>query len=98
MRFQNIIQNVLSPTLWFDIYWPASRKYWFSLLFIGVLSAKCLHIYSHLTSLSLGRFLLWGPTFFIQDLACILIAQFLCKDFHQRWIRVMAALTVILAR
>lgn len=88
----------LSPARWLDTYWPASRKYWFSLLLIGVVGAKLLHIYSHLNSLTWDRFLLWGPTFFVQDVACVLIAQFLCQDFHRTWARALAAPVVVLAR
>lgn len=89
---------LLSPSSWFDLYWPASRKYWFSLLFIGVASAKILHIYSHATSLSVGRFLLWGPTFFLKDTVCILIGLALCQDFKRRWIRALVAIETIIAR
>lgn len=95
---KDLVRVLLSPRIWFDVYWPASRKYWFSLLFIGVIGAKLLHIYSHLNSLSLTRFLVWGPTFFLQDAACILIAQALCQKFHRRWVRVLAALVMTLAR
>lgn len=95
---KDFVRILFSPGLWFDVYWPASRKYWFSLLLIGVIGAKVLHIYSHLNSLSLGQFLLWGPTFFLQDLACILIVLTLCKKFYQRWVRVVMALVVIPAR
>ena len=90
--------RLLSPALWLDIYWPASRKYWFSLLFIGVTSAKLLHIYSHLNSLSWDRFLLWGSTFFVQDAACVLLAYFLCQEFQRRWTRALAAPVTMLMR
>jgi hypothetical protein len=96
--WRDLVRILLSPSAWFDIYWPASRKYWFSLLFIGVICAKVLHLYSHLNSLSLGQFLLWGPTFFLQDLTCILVAHAFCKKYHRRWVRVLAAVVVILAR
>ncbi|OOQ88530.1 sulfatase domain protein [Penicillium brasilianum] len=96
-RCKEFVRILLSPTLWFDVYWPASRKYWFSLLLIGVICAKLLHIYSHLNSLSPGQFLLWGPTFFLQDVACILIAHALSQNFHRRWHRVVSAPVVILA-
>lgn len=92
---QDLFRILLSPTSWFDVYWPASRKYFFGLLFIGVISAKLLHVYSHLNSLSIGRFLLWGPTFFLQDVICILIALFLTQHFSRRWGRVLAALVAI---
>lgn len=95
IRSKDLRRILLSPSVWFDVYWPASRKYFFGLLFIGVISAKLLHIYSHLNSLSIGQFLLWGPTFFIQDVICILIALFLTQNFGQRWMHVLAALTAI---
>lgn len=95
---KDLFRSLLSPSRWFDVFWPASRKYWFSLLFISVICAKALRIYSHLNSLTLDRFLLWGSTFFLQDIFCILIAQFLCQKFHSRWVRVFVALVTILAR
>ena len=95
---REIIRIFLNPITWVDVYWPASRKYFFSLLFIGVVSAKVLHLYSHLTSLTPSRFLLWGPTFLVQDVACILIAQLLCQKFHSRWFRALAAPIMIFAR
>lgn len=97
-RCLEFIRVLLSPTLWFDVYWPASRKYWFSLLLIGVICAKLLHIYSHLNSLSPSQFILWGPTFFLQDVVCIIIAHPLSQNFQRRWLRVVSAPIVILAR
>ncbi|KAJ5097983.1 hypothetical protein N7532_004984 [Penicillium argentinense] len=94
---QEVVRILLNPKTWVDVYWPASRKYFFSLLFIGVICAKALHLYSHLNSLTLGRFLLWGPTFFVQDVVCILIAQILCQKFHSRWFRALAAPVMIFA-
>ncbi|KAJ5537250.1 hypothetical protein N7513_010436 [Penicillium frequentans] len=93
---QNLVRVLLSPSLWFDVFWPKTRQYWFSLLFIGVLSAKVLHIYSHLNSLTVARFVLWGPTFFLQDIICILIAYSVCQDFHRKWVRGVLALVGIL--
>ena len=95
---RDLLRILLSPKQWFDVYWPASRKYWFSLLVIGVLCAKLLHIYSHLDSLSPGKFLLWGSTFCVQDVICVVIAQLLCQDFRQRWARVIVAPVMVLAR
>ncbi|KAJ5584914.1 uncharacterized protein N7459_004714 [Penicillium hispanicum] len=96
-RSRDLLRILLSPALWFDVYWPASRKYWFSLLFIGVICAKVLHIYSHLNSLTWDQFLLWGPTFFLQDVACVVVAQLLCQKFHRRWARVLAAPVMVFA-
>jgi hypothetical protein len=95
---RDVLRVLLFPSQWFDVYWPATRKYWFSLLFIGVICAKILRIYSHLNSLTLDRFLLWGPTFLLQDACCILIAHFLSQEFNSRKVRVFVALVTILAR
>ena len=90
--------KAISPSFWFDHYWPISRKYWFSLLFIAVICAKILHIYSHLNSLPVGQLIIWGPTFFLQDVVCILLTHSLCADHQRRWARVIAALLAVPAR
>ncbi|KAJ5559068.1 hypothetical protein N7535_009067 [Penicillium sp. DV-2018c] len=89
------LRKALSPSLWLDHCWPASRKYCFSLLFIAVICAKLLHIYSHLNSLPVSQLLIWGPTFFLQDVLCIMITFGLCANFESRWMRALAALVVI---
>ncbi|CDM31346.1 hypothetical protein DTO013E5_8 [Penicillium roqueforti] len=92
---RNILRKAFSPTFWFDHCWPVSRRYWFSLLFIAVICAKILHIYSHLNSLSPGELMIWGPTFFLQDVVCVSFAHILCADYQRRWARVIAALLVV---
>lgn len=89
------LRKVISLTFWFDECWPASRKYFLSLLLISVICAKCLHIYSHLNSLPLGQLMIWGPTFFVQDILCILLVHSLCANFQSRWARIPAALVVV---
>lgn len=88
----------LSPKRWLDVYWPASRKYFFSLIFIGIVCSKTLHIYSHATSLALDRFLLWGPTFLVQDAASLIIAQTLCREYQRPWIRALTSVIAVPAR
>ncbi|CAI7649230.1 unnamed protein product [Penicillium crustosum] len=92
---RNLLRRAFSPTFWFDHCWPASRKYWFSLLFIAVICAKILHIYSHLNSLPLGQLIVWGPTFFLQDVVCIFLTHSLCADYQHRWARAIVALLVV---
>lgn len=95
---RNLLRRAFSPTFWFDHCWPASRKYWFSLLFIAVICAKILHIYSHLNSLPLGQLIVWGPTFFLQDVVCIFLTHSLCADYQHRWARAIVALLVVPTR
>ncbi|CAG7922239.1 unnamed protein product [Penicillium olsonii] len=92
---RDLLRKTISLSFWFDDCWPASRKYWFGLLLISVICAKCLHIYSHLNSLPLGQLLLWGPTFFLQDAVVVLLTHLLCAKFQSRWVRIGAAVLVV---
>ncbi|KAJ5366293.1 hypothetical protein N7541_000234 [Penicillium brevicompactum] len=92
---RDLMRRAISLSFWFDDCWPASRKYWFSLLLISVICAKCIHIYSHLNSLPFGQLLVWGPTFFLQDFVCALFVHCLCAKFQRRWARIPAALVVV---
>lgn len=92
---RDLMRRAISLSFWFDDCWPASRKYWFSLLLISVICAKCIHIYSHLNSLPFGQLLVWGPTFFLQDVVCALFVHCLCAKFQRRWARIPAALVVV---
>lgn len=89
------LRTVISPSFWFDECWPASRKYWFSLLSISVIAAKFLHLYSHLNSLPVGQLVIWAPTFFVQDGICIFLGHILCAKFQRLWARIVAALVVV---
>lgn len=39
--------------------------------------------------------MIWGPTFFLQDVVCVSFAHILCADYQRRWARVIAALLVV---
>lgn len=80
------------------ITWELSRKFWFAFLTISVVCAKLLHIYAHFDSVAPWKLILWGPTFFVQDAIFLLLAFALTHTFERKWIRILAALTVILAR
>ncbi|KAJ5102260.1 hypothetical protein NUU61_004482 [Penicillium alfredii] len=94
-RWQDVVRLVLSPSFWFDRCWPGLRKYCFSLALISAISAKCLHIYSHITSLYPSELFLWGPTFFVQDIICILLVHTLCRNWQRRWVRAVSSLPAI---
>ncbi|KAI9923734.1 hypothetical protein AWENTII_011887 [Aspergillus wentii] len=87
---------VKSPSQYFDVLWGASRRYWFSLIFISIITAKLLHIYSHLNSLPVRRLLLWGPTFFFQDAVAIFIVRGLTRSFKQKWASIASCVVVVL--
>jgi hypothetical protein len=69
------------PQLHLDRGWQASRKYFFSVIFIAIALSKCFHIAVHIKSLSLFAFLIWGPTFFLVDVLLILLARGLTRSW-----------------
>ncbi|KAJ5475136.1 hypothetical protein N7539_008202 [Penicillium diatomitis] len=75
--------------------WETSRKFWYSLLTVSILSAKTLHIYAHADSIKLRDLILWGPTFFVQDLLFLLFAFALAHNFQRKWFRYVTATATI---
>lgn len=76
--------------------WESSRKFWYSLLTVSILSAKTLHIYAHADSMKLGDMILWGPTFYVQDILFLLFAFALAHNFQRKWLRSLTSTAVIL--
>ncbi|PGH01930.1 hypothetical protein AJ79_07761 [Helicocarpus griseus UAMH5409] len=55
----------------------AWQPFFFSLLVVAVLSAKLLHLFQHARSIPLLRFIIYFPTFFIQDCFLIIVQRLL---------------------
>ncbi|KAJ5640104.1 Alkaline phosphatase-like alpha/beta/alpha [Penicillium longicatenatum] len=85
-----------SPQLYVDRAWGASRKYFFSVIFISLLLSKCFHIYVNPRSVGVLPLLFWGPTFFVVDILLMLVACRLARSFESRICRDLAALIVVL--
>lgn len=71
-------------TLWEHTGWDSTRKYLFSVVFVSVVASKILNIYTHSYYLTPNRFLIWGSTFFLQDVIFLLVARAFAWSF-QRW-------------
>ncbi|KAI1911196.1 hypothetical protein LOZ39_002041 [Ophidiomyces ophidiicola] len=54
-----------------------SRPFLFSLLTVSVLASKLLHLFLHAHTIPVLRFIIYFPTFFIQDAAAIIFCRFL---------------------
>ncbi|KAH2272923.1 hypothetical protein KXW96_005194 [Aspergillus fumigatus] len=80
-----------SPAHTFDRWWSVSRKFFFTLTVISLIWAKLLHIYAHLYSLPPAKLLLWGPTFFFQDVIFILVVRLLTQTIPWRPVAIVAA-------
>lgn len=75
----------------------AVLRFCFSLFATSLLSSKLVHLYAHASSISIPAFLIWGCTFFLQDVILIAIVWFLSQQFRRPWARIVAPLLVIAA-
>ncbi|KAJ5094015.1 hypothetical protein N7456_009876 [Penicillium angulare] len=94
VRYQanHLYQNPQRTLAILEVFWDFSRRYFFALAFWSLFAAKIQHLYAHLYSLPLEKFLLWGPSFFFQDVAILL----LFRIFVKKWTGLIAAFNAIL--
>ncbi|KAJ6146484.1 hypothetical protein N7497_008466 [Penicillium chrysogenum] len=85
----------LSPGETLDAIWDFSRRYFFTLAFLSLFSAKILHLYAHIYSLPLPRLFLWGLTFFFQDVMILLLFRILAQKVAWRPGAALLAILVI---
>ncbi|KAJ5864130.1 uncharacterized protein N7529_006046 [Penicillium soppii] len=85
----------VSPAETLDAVWDFARRYFFTLAFFSLFSAKLLHLYAHLYSLPAPRFFLWGITFFFQDVAILLLFRIFAQKIAWRPGAALLALMVI---
>jgi hypothetical protein len=107
MKLANTLHSVLrrwtpvlhkfrsSPGEAFDFFWDFSRRYFFTLAFISLFGAKLLHLFAHIHSLPASKFLLWGVTFFFQDVMILLLFRTLAQKVPWRPVAALGAVIVI---
>ncbi|EHA20314.1 hypothetical protein CBS63078_11123 [Aspergillus niger] len=84
-----------SPGEFFDYTWEFTRRYFFTVSFIALFGAKLLHLYAHIHSLPPPKFILWGSTFFFQDVILTLLIRFFTQKFHWRTVALLSALVIV---
>ncbi|KAL5361214.1 alkaline-phosphatase-like protein [Aspergillus floccosus] len=84
-----------APAQTFDRCWDFSRRYFFTLALLSLLGAKILHLYAHLHSLPPAKFLLWGITFFFQDVLAILLLRIATRRWRRPSLALVAAILVV---
>ncbi|KAL5332948.1 alkaline-phosphatase-like protein [Aspergillus crustosus] len=84
-----------SPAAFFDVFWDWTRRFFFTLAFFALFSAKALHLFAHLHSLPPHKFFTWGITFFTQDVACTLLVRIFTQKFPGRWLDALSAVLII---
>lgn len=92
-----VLLKTSCQALWERTGWDSTRRYLFSVIFISVVVSKILHIYTHTYYLTLNRFLVWGSTFFLQDVVFLLIARALARSFQRSALRIMAGVAIVFA-
>jgi hypothetical protein len=58
---------------------PSSVSYLFAVFFVSILFAKLLHLYIHIHSIAVIDFVVYLPTFFLQDVFLVLLARVLLR-------------------
>ncbi|SPJ76219.1 uncharacterized protein FTOL_05950 [Fusarium torulosum] len=58
---------------------PSSVSYLFAVFFVSILFAKLLHLYIHIHSIAAIDFVVYLPTFFLQDVFLVLLARVLLR-------------------
>ncbi|KAG5658493.1 hypothetical protein KAF25_010674 [Fusarium avenaceum] len=58
---------------------PSSVSYLFAVFFVSILFAKLLHLYIHIHSITAIDFVVYLPTFFLQDVFLVLFARLLLR-------------------
>ena len=84
-----------SPGHFFDACWEFSRRYFFTVALFALLSAKVLHLYAHIYSLPPPKFLLWGITFFFQDVCVLILIRIFTQRLPWRPVAMASAFIVI---
>ncbi|KAJ5918918.1 alkaline-phosphatase-like protein [Penicillium verhagenii] len=77
-----------------EVFWDFSRRYFYALAFWSLICTKLLHLFAHLYSLPLRKFIIWGPSFFFQDVAILLLFRILVQK-TSGYIAVTCALIVL---
>ena len=95
-QWRPILHKVrVSPTETLDFFWGFSRRFFFTLTFFSLFTAKILHLYAHLNSIPRAKFVAWGITFFFQDVIILLFFRIFVQRLPWRPVAMAAALIVI---
>ncbi|PYH96916.1 sulfatase domain protein [Aspergillus ellipticus CBS 707.79] len=84
-----------SPADAFDHTWEFTRRYFFTVSVMALFGAKLLHLYAHIHSLPSSKFLLWGVTFFFQDVVLTLLIRYFTQKFQWRSVAAASALVIV---
>jgi hypothetical protein len=92
---QRLANVYRSPGQTLDAFSNFARCYFYALAFWSLITAKLLHLYAHLYSLPASQFILWGITFFFQDVAMLLLLRIVAQRGRTRPLAALGALVLI---
>jgi hypothetical protein len=92
---QRLADVYRSPGQTLDAFSNFARCYFYALAFWSLITAKLLHLYAHLYSLPASQFILWGITFFFQDVAMLLLLRIVAQRGRTRPLAALGALVLI---
>lgn len=92
---ERLVHAYRSPGQTLDAFSNFARCYFYALAFWSLMTAKFLHLYAHLYSLPGSQFLIWGVTFFFQDVAMLLLLRIIAQRGRTRPLAALGALVLI---
>jgi hypothetical protein len=84
-----------SPGQTLDAFSNFARCYFYALAFWSLVTAKLLHLYAHLYSLPASQFVIWGITFFFQDVVMLILLRIVAQRGRTRPLAALGALVLI---
>lgn len=79
----------------FEAFLVLTRRYFFTVLAVSLSCAKLVHLFSHRHSLLPVKFLIWGTTFFFQDVIVILLVRLLTQNYRWKWAQILSTVLAI---
>ncbi|KAJ5132009.1 hypothetical protein N7448_006167 [Penicillium atrosanguineum] len=95
MTGERLAEVFRSPGQTLDAFSNFARCYFYALAFWSLITAKLLHLYAHLYSLPGSQFVIWGITFFFQDVAMLLFLRIIAQRGRTRPLAALGALVLI---
>ncbi|PKY06103.1 alkaline phosphatase-like protein [Aspergillus campestris IBT 28561] len=83
-----------APAEAFDMCWDVGRRYFFTLAFLSLFLAKCVHLHAHIHSLPVHKVIIWSITFFFQDVIILLFFRIFVQRIRWRPLSALCALLV----
>ena len=88
-----VVTSRRCPSVWYSVWLIMARiatiEFLYALIVTSVVFAKLLHLYCYRDAIPTNAFLMWGPTFFFQDILFVALAWLLLSHDGPRKVRLV---------